>query len=315
MNQKFPLLLITAGTLFVAALVVALQAGRSARETADALDAIVRERTRLDAAVRAAEARGAAAEKPQTVAQSSLDRVHATEPVAPVAPSRPPPAPKAVNPRELLAKDPMLQALSLAANRARLAQEYGSFFATQQLTSAQIEQFTANLMKGQEQLVDLMAAAQAQGADSREAVATLQKRVHDEVTAAQTALLGAEGFQRMKDHERSAQPRLAIEGLIGSATLEGIPLTATQATQLTAALAGASSRFAAGGRAELATVDWDAADARARQILTPAQFALFISSAPVASGASRWNHQLDAAISRAKQIDAASAPPPKPPGS
>jgi hypothetical protein len=313
MNAK-KILLAAAGAVFVAAGFVWFDAVRSASEAAAALDAAANARARLTEAVHRADARLAAAEKIQADTQAALDGRRAAKPAAPapVTPAKPAPAPMAANPRDLLEKDPALQALWLNSGRARLAQEYGPFFATLQLTPAQIEEFTVNMVKRQEQLMDLSGAAQSQGAESKAAVATLQQQATDAYTAAQTALLGTGAFRQLQDYERSAQARLAVEGLVGSATLEGVPLTAGQAAQLTAALANSSSRFAGGGRVDLATVDWDAADAQARQVLTPAQFELFKSTAPLSSGASRWNLQLDAAVGRARQVDAASAP--KPPG-
>jgi len=318
MNAK-NLFLLGAGAVFVAAGLVWLEAARSARDTAAALADATKTRAGLDRAVHRTEARLADAEKLRADAQSALDGLRTAKPAAPAAAAQKKPdlAPMAANPRDLLAKDPTLQALWLNSGRARLAQEYGPFFAAQQLTPAQVAQFTANALQRQEQLMDLVGAAQTQGADSKAAVATLQQQANDAFAAAQIALLGAEGFRQMQDYDRSTQVRLAVEGLVGSATLEGLPLTAEQAAQLTTALANATSRFAAGGRAELATLNWDAADAQARQILTPAQFALFKSAAPLASGATRWNLQLDAAVSHAKEIDAASGPAPrtKEPGS
>ena len=304
------------GTIFVVALLTGIIAALSARNHIVALEAAMRERARADMTMREAEVRITVAEKAQADAQAALDALRAEKPAppAPAAPARAS-APPAPNTRELLAKDPMLQALFVASSRARLAQEYGPFFASLNLTPAQIEQFNANAMKAQEQMVDLNSAAQAQGPESRQAVATLQKKVNDELLAAQSALLGPEAYQQLKDYERSGQARMAVDGLVGSATLEGMPLSAAQVAQLTSAIANATSRFPSGGRADLTTANWEAVEAQARQILSPAQFELFRSAAPINAGASRWYLQFDAAVARANQTDAARVPAPQPPTS
>lgn len=306
MNTK-NFFLAAAGLMVAAALLVFIDAMHAARDAEAALVASAAASVRLKADIARAEARIAAAERARDEVQAALDGARAGKPVTGggTAPAKVAPAPVTVMPREALMNDPKLQALWLNSGRARLAQEYGPLFTALALTPAQAERFVALAIKRQEQLMDLAGAAQTQGAESKQAVAALQQKANEECQAAQAELLGADDFRRMQEHERSAQIRSTVDAFVGAAVLAGEPISAVQAGQLTAALANATSRFAAGGRADVMTINWDAADARARQILTPAQFALFSTTAPISGGASRWNVQLEAAIARAKERDAA----------
>lgn len=307
MNTK-NFFLAAAGLIVAAALLVFIDARQAARDAEAALAASVAASVRLKADIARAEARVAAAERSRDEVHAALDGVRQGKPATGggAAPAKVVPAPVTVMPREALMNDPKLQALWLNSGRARLAQEYGPLFSALALTSAQTERFVALALKRQEQLMDLAGAAQTQGADSKQAVAALQQKANEECQAAQTELLGADGFRRLQEYERSAQIRSAVNAFVGAAVQAGEPILAVQAGQLTEALANATSRFAAGGRAEVMTVNWDAADAQARQILTPGQFVLFSTAAPISGGASRWNVKLDAVIARAKERDAAS---------
>lgn len=318
-TKKF--FLAAAGLIVAAALWVLVDARQAACDAEAALVASTATGVRLKTDIARAEARLVAAERTRDEAQTAFDGARAGKSVTGggTASAKVAPAPVTVMPREALMNDPKLQALWLNSGRARLAQDYGPLFTALALTSAQTERFVALALKRQEQLMDLAGAAQTQGPESKQAVAALQQKANEECQAAQTELLGAEGFRRLQEYERSAQIRSAVDAFAGAAVLVGEPISAAQAGQLTEAIANATSRFAAGGRAEVMTVNWDAADTQARQILTPAQFALFSTAAPISGGASRWNVQLEAAITRAKERDAAaaaaSAPKAKQPGS
>lgn len=306
MNTK-NFFLAAAGLVVAAALLVWVEARQATRDAEAALAASAAASVRLKADLARAEARIATVERTRDEVQTVLDGARAGKPVTGggTAPARVAPAAVTVMPREALMNDPKLQALWLNSGRARLAQEYGPLFTALALPSAQAERFVALAMKRQEQLMDLAGAAQTQGADSKQAVAALQQKANEECQAAQAELLGADGFRRLQEHERSAQIRSTVDAFVGAAVLAGEPISAAQAGQLTEALANATSRFAAGGRAEVMTVNWGAADAQARQILTPTQFALFTTAAPIVGGASRWNVQLEAAIARAKEREVA----------
>jgi hypothetical protein len=207
-------------------------------------------------------------------------------------------------PREVIENDPQLQTLWLRSGRGNVMHEYGPFFSAAQLTPGQIERFQAALLKRQEQLMDLAAVGQAQGAESRGAVDTLRNQANAEFDREVGDALGADGYIRFKEYERVVRLRPMVERIAGAATVAGEPLTAAQADQLTALVAKANPDYIAGGRADLANVDWIAADAAAQQLLSPAQMALFKRGV-------RVELQLDAALARAQQQDAQKADAPR----
>lgn len=222
-----------------------------------------------------------------------------TAPAAAVPTEQKPPT-RPRTPREVIENDPQLQTLWLRSGRGSVMHEYGPFFSAVQLTPGQIERFQAALLKRQELLMDLAAVGQAQGAESRGAVETLRAQANAEFDREVGDALGADGYSRFKEYERVVRLRPMVERIAGAATVAGEPLTAAQAEQLTALVAKATPGYVAGGRADLANVDWNAADAEAQRILSPAQIALFKHGL-------RVELQLDAALARAQQQEAKKA--------
>ena len=282
-------------------LVVWQNALRSGRETEALLAALVAQRTVLAADVQRAEARLAAAERTRAALAASWLGPSAAR----VTPA---PAPAPVRTMsELIANDPTLEVYELRRQRAAVGQDYGYFFQKLGLSPEQIARFTDNQLKYVERWTDLSAVARAQDAAGRQTVVTLQARSKEEHEAAQVALLGAEAFGQLQEHERTTPVRnVIVRGLAGVAALEGIPVTPEQGDRLfLAALAASGSDAKAKGEQIVAMINWSALDAQAQQILTPAQFALFKKVAPPSGFSSRWKFELDAAIRRAKAADGA----------
>lgn len=219
---------------------------------------------------------------------------------------------------ELVASDPKLEVLYLNRQRAVVMVEYGDFFRARGLSPEQIDKFTDNYVKHIERTMDLGAAARGQDAAGQQTVTSLQQQERANYELAQSAVLGADGYQQMEEYLRTLPlQNIVMKGFAGAAALAGISLTAQQGEQLFQAAIDASGRDPKLGGEQLARViDWDALDARARQILSPEQFALFTTVAPPSGFQSRWKYRLDAAILQAQQADSAktAAPAAKPPG-
>lgn len=290
------ILLVSGAAIGGAALWLAWEARRSRAGTNAGLAATIEKRAGLDARLRDAEEQLAAGETRRAELRRVLDDLRAAKPATLAAGAAK--ASRQPTQRELLIRDPRLQALWLNAGRVRLAREYGPFYAAQRLSAAQIERLQAAIVSRQEQLMDLAGAADAQGPESRSAAATLEKRVRAEYNATARDILGPDGFQQLKDYERTQQVRVLVGRLAGAAAVAGAPLTPAQAEELTRAVANTTARYAGGGPAELSTIDWQEADARAQRLLAPAQFALFRSGM-------RMELQLDLAIARALEAERA----------
>lgn len=211
---------------------------------------------------------------------------------------------------DLISGDPRLEALELRRQRASVHQDYGEFFLARGLAPAQVEKFAENWVKWTERGMDLNAVARVQDEAGKQTVAALQQKAKEDYDAAQAALLGPDLYRQLLDYERTIPMRnIVVRGLAGAAAMEGVPLTAGQGDQLLqAAMSAARAEAGAKPYDLIATVDWDAFDAQARQILTPEQFTLFSTLAPPSGFSSHWKYKLDAAVRRAQERDAALAP-------
>lgn len=259
------------------------QANRVKRERQQALAAEVQRGAALEAKIRGVGERMAAAERERDELQAALDGLRVAQPAAPAlsAAKKNVTASAEKSPEELLAQNPKLQALLLAWDRARVATRYGPLFQALHLTPEQIAKFEDLVMNRAEQRLDLQSATQAQsGSDNDSAAAALARRTADEFQAAQIELLGADGYRRLHEYERSLQVRtLVVDKLGGELAATETPLTSQQAEFLTQALADASNRYQKGGAASKDTIDWETVLAKAPGLLSAAQFEVFKATA------------------------------------
>ncbi len=204
-------------------------------------------------------------------------------------------------------KDPALQALKLAVERARNSVKYGPLFRRLGLTSGQIEGFLASVARHKEQDADCDAAVQSLGlAEGDEAIARLRGRASAKAEAEQRALLGEEGFRKTKDYEKTLMLRGTVAAFASSAVMAGVALTTQQAEEMTQIVIGASVRMKPDGWVVSNSIDWDAVDARARGVLSPEQFALFQVIEPHAAlggMGSRFSARLDRLSDQAREAD------------
>lgn len=300
-------ILVTTGAIVVlaAAALTIVHTVRSKQEAEDALAVTARKQAALEDELQRQNNRLLSAEESRAALQTSVGTAAAAKPKSPERPSeKASPGAALPNPRELLTNDPQLQTLWLKSGRSAVQRQYGLLFETLQLSPAQIAKFQDNVIRQQEQLMDLAGVAQSQGAEAKQAIDTLRAKANDEFQAAQSELLGSDGIKRWRDYERSAQVRSVVEGFAGTAVLNGFPITAEQGNRLAETLAGATQDYGSGGRAEAATIDWASLDARLQQILSPPQLTLFKTAAPLGNTWSRWTTEMESAIRTAQQADA-----------
>lgn len=204
-------------------------------------------------------------------------------------------------------KDPALQALKLAAERAKNSVKYGPLFRRLGLTGEQIEGFLSSVARHKEQDADCDAAIQSLGlAEDDEVIARLKGTASDKAKAEQRVLLGEEGYRQAKDYEKTLMLRGTVAAFASSAVMAGLPLTTQQAEEMTQIVIGASVRMPPEGWVVSNSTDWDAIDVRARGVLTPEQFALFKMIEPHAAldgmGA-RFSARFDRLSNQAREAD------------
>jgi len=222
----------------------AWQANRVKHEHQQVLAAAVQQRAKLAEKTRSAEERFATAERERAELQTTLDGLRAVQAAASTpAAKKSAPAPATPSMDELLAQEPKLQTLYLASQRANLATRYGPLFEALHLTPEQIAQFEDLILKRAENSMDLEGAMQAlPGADNSRAATTLARQSEEEYRSAQIALLGADGYEQLRQYKRSGAVRfLIVDRLGGELAATETPLTAQQGEQLTQVLANANS--------------------------------------------------------------------------
>ena len=259
MNAK-GITLLGSGALFAGAAIVAVLAARSIPGASAGLDAAARERALLEASIGRAELRTADSRREASRLGGLLDGVRSRfgGPVPRVTPADAAAIdlsihsiPRRVWEQRALARDPKLQALCLAAERAGLAQKFGPLWSSLGLSADQIARFSEIAMEGAGLMLDITSSAQAQGLDESDpAVAGLRRQAEDQQAAAQIDLLGEPGYQQLKECERQAPMRSFVDALAGGLAIIGDPLSGPQASQLARVMAGANPSYAAGGTAD-----------------------------------------------------------------
>jgi hypothetical protein len=205
------------------------------------------------------------------------------------------------------ADNAVLEVLQLEAFRASVVLNHGDFFRQMRLTPEQIQKFQHNHVARHERRMDLAGASWQMDEAGKRTVAELQKKADADYEAAQAELLGPEGYRQLQEYLRTMSVRNSlIRGFAGSATMAGIPLSGEQSDGLmAAAIAAVPNGATLPSDHLLGSIDWKTFDAKAREILTPAQFKLFMTETPSVGYQSHWKYRLDAAVTRAKQAESA----------
>jgi hypothetical protein len=307
------LFLIVSAIFLTIACLVAGKAARQRHAAEASVAARLARRAALTAEIERMKSRSVAAEKVRSELAQNLEILRPRSPAG--AATSDTPVGKPAQPRtmsEIIANDPKAEVLMLRWQRSVVLLEYGPFFRAQAMSPEQIKKFQDNWVKRTEQNIDLAAAARAQDEAGRQTVNQLQAQAKADYEASQIELLGAEGWRQLQEYDRTVVVRnIVVFGFAGAAALEGTPLTAQQGDQLwRAALTSASQDPKISGEQLVVTIDWEKLDTQARQILSPAQFAVFTTTAYPSGFSPRGKYQLDAVIRRALQADAANSAPP-----
>jgi hypothetical protein len=205
------------------------------------------------------------------------------------------------HPAELLAKDPKLQVMQLAAERARFETTYGPMLKKLQLSAEQVAKLRDAHVRSEEQKADIAAIAREQKLTRDDPVlAKLNRDAFDELRAVQMEVLRPDGYAVLQDYEHTLPARAIVERFAGAMAIADKPITAGQAERLTEIVAQASG--AAGrDRIDLGRTDWSQVDERAASVLSAEQLALFTRIEPVGGGQSRWMAQFNRAMQEARK--------------
>lgn len=194
--------------------------------------------------------------------------------VPPQAAALPPPTP---NVQEIVDNDAHLQVLLFKAQRAALDAIYVPLFRKLGLSPAEIQAVEDLIVQHREQQNDIMATIRKQGLSmSDTTVRKLFSDARTEYVKAQTALLGVEGYQKLREFDRTSTLREMVSGIAGSATVAGVPFTPVEAERLVQLMAASTPEFQnMESDINPASIEWEMVDAQAKEILSPEQFGAF----------------------------------------
>jgi hypothetical protein len=286
MNKK-ALLATGAALIAVTGAGVAWQAQRAAREHTAITATARREQTTLATEEARLIREIKAAEQRQTELRGELEK----QPAAPGAASSPAPTALVLRSTPGSSDPPEAHVRAMESLKAGLPAQYGAFYRALGLTPDQIAKFENLLVEHDGRKRDIRAVESGikinpATAESREAITIdgrrVQLRVDPAIAALRReedarlrheliALLGATGYAQLQDFNHGAESRAFVSELVGNLVLMAAPLSLEQGQQLTRVLQESSFKV----KIEPETNDWTAIAARARPILSAAQFAEF----------------------------------------
>lgn len=288
-------IIVSAAVILAVTLVfVALQANLSKRAIVAQVTEATKHRARLRAELLQSRGGSSVEISKETVASAS------GETTAVMAPPDFPPRTRPPGLLDFARNDPRLWNDFIQSKRAELGRLHAPFFQRLNLTATQQERFkdilAADIARGS----DIGAAADAQGlSQSDPAIQALRENAEKQRKAELAELLGPVGFRELDAFERALPVRGFVDGLAIQLALSA-PVSEQQANQLERVLAETNEAYRAGKPADPRVVDWDAVDARAREILSPEQFAVWKRGlAHNMFGGSRQSQELQKVYERA----------------
>lgn len=192
-----------------------------------------------------------------------------------------------------------------ARRRTALSQQYEVLFRGLGLDARQRETFVENLLKRDEQQLELSEAALAQGFRVGDpAITKMRGGIFADYETAQRTLLGETRYGAMVEFDRTSGLRALVSSLAGTAAVAGAALTPAQTQALMRAMAEESGSYQRGGSAMTATVNWDKWRARLPAFLDEAQVKIITTMEAASPNGGllhvRWND----ALSRATKAEA-----------
>lgn len=205
------------------------------------------------------------------------------------------------SPDEIVASDPALQTLSFRHHMAWTRREHAAFYHLARLSPQQVSKFEAAQGRYLESLHDLVAVGRMQDASTRQTIANLKAATKAEYDAARVEAFGPEGYRQWREYLRTRALHQGVtQGLAGVAVMAGVPLAEGQIAELRRLTLIVAKDDGMKKGADLRQgIDWQTFDTEAKKILTPEQFHVFTTRAPLVGIELRWDRPLDAAIRKA----------------
>jgi hypothetical protein len=205
-------------------------------------------------------------------------------------------------------KTPEGQRRDLIWRTEAVAQSYEPLLQSLGFDADQAERFREIAFRRAEQEMDIIAVMQEHGLTLMDpSLGGVWNKVNDDYQNALRSLLGAEGYAKFREYERTVEVRDTVCVFIGATTLAGRPLTPQQAEELVQVFANSSPDYQKGGSARRLSLDWAAGVENARAVVSQEQLKIIASHEPPGgAGGLAWA-RFNQLLQRAREADRAAA--------
>lgn len=163
--------------------------------------------------------------------------------------------------------------------RAQLVSQYAPFYCRAGLSNAQIDRLETLLTDHWQSRADIAAIIETKKLEENDAsVSELRAKADQTLHHAEKELLGAEGFKRLQDYERTLPAREFTASLAENLYFTASPLNADQAEKITHLLTDNNEPFRKGETFNMDQTDWAKVLEQMPTILSPRQHDGFTSA-------------------------------------
>lgn len=174
-----------------------------------------------------------------------------------------------------VSSDPKLHTVWAENERLRIEKYFGRLLRA--LPPEKAKQYLDLQVEGEYRVADIQSLVKSVGLSPDDPqVIALRRGASDELGAQEHALLGDNLYRLAQDVERSQDAEVAVAMLAGAVAFSD-PLTTAQGDAVRNAFQAASPQYQAGGKLNLAFVNWPALLAQTQAVLSPGQYDSFVN--------------------------------------
>lgn len=174
---------------------------------------------------------------------------------------------------QMMLSDTVFREAQIKLHRAGLALTYGPFYRSLNLSPAQVAEFEDAMSEYFRTNIETSVVAGEQGlAPSDPKLAALMKSPIDRLNTRLMSALGQRGIVQLAPYDQTVSARETVNALAGHLYYTDVPLSVSQANQLTALVAANTGQLQAQGlTATPRQVNWTAVLEQAKGVLAPGQ--------------------------------------------
>ncbi len=294
------------------------ETARQLAATRASTDELTHRAEKLNAALAAATEAEAQLRSRLAAAKTKPEQRATPPPTTATTAPKPDPTSLKLMPRAVIGNDPQRSSAYLSAFRESLDVRFGALYKALKFSPEEIERFKDVRVRAEQNIIDIEAAAAAQGLSQRDrAFLAMVKDETERRVKAETEFLNTpERVAAYKEYSQIEPSRQQARGLAGHAVYADAPLTAAQVEQLAAVLAQHSKR-SPNGTVIPVTVNWDTALPVVQTFLSPTQIAVLQNLRAASDSMTKIKMAISGQLAPAQpsvsELIRAAGPLPKPP--